>query len=313
MEGSWSHVKAIADKFEESIQYIDSDVDKKYILWVSNGGFTISCVIKKVDSPDAQSDQYDFEQNYKDVTTNKALIKRSDGGYHLNSQTNMPGGYNVYPAGICDNLSTGVYGEGDPLILDSVNKTKRFHLLNNWYGIGGKGSWGSKSVNKDYLDAYLIAPATVGTQGSGYDFTKSPTGAGFNLYVPTASGAGDWNLDLSAKFAGKEYLNVTPVPVAGNNGFFDYDKDNKVMVVNSSGNGGYNLYDADIPLISFGRRMWAPDGGGITSFTVANVIGKLLYANWCIELTLHIHNEVNRSQNLPDVTVDIFAGTKGNV
>lgn len=313
MRASWGQVKALADKFEESIQYIDSTEEDKYILWVQNGNFHLSCVIKKVDNPDITSEQYDFEQNYKDIQTNQPLQKKIHGGFTLNSTTNMPAGYSVYPSGVSDNISTGAFGEGNSLILNSTIKTKRFFLLNNWYGIGGKASWNKHSSNTDYIDGKLIAPATVGVNGTGFNFTKQSTPYGFSFFEPVTPGSGNWDLNLSeTKFPGKEFLHVTPVPVAGNTGHFDFNKETGLVEINSSQQGGYNLYDVDLTLTSFGRNMWGIDGGGETPFVVNNVIGKLLYANWCVEVSLTIDNEVSRTPNLPIAAVSIFSGSRVN-
>jgi len=307
IELHWEDFKPIVDERGVDLQWVD--LGSVYNIQLIDGVFVLRCRVSKTDPK--EPDQIDFEDNYKD-DANSSIVPRN-GKIPTSAINRIPFGYTVYPTGRSDDIATGAFGTGDALILDMNNKVKYFSSINNWYAIGGEASWDEHTSNKDYIDAYLTVPATVGVNGAGYDFTKVATGLGFNVYVPTPPGAGDWDLDIGTTlYAGKELLHVNPVPVPGNTGFFDYNKKTNLMVVNATQTGGYNLYDVELPIFSFGRGMWGVANGGLRVFKETDVVGKLLYANWRVKFELVIYDEVNRTDK-PSVTIDMTTAVKANL
>lgn len=218
----------------------------------------------------------------------------------------IPAGYTVYPTGKGDDPDAGLR-QGNELILDANNKTKSFRLNSHWYGIGGRVIWEGSDLS-DSLQAFLKCPATVGVNQAG-DFNKVATGLGFNVFVPSSPGAGAWDLDLEETFSSCSALKCTPVPAAGNNGFFDYDSDTNVLSVNYSQEGGFNLYDATIPIFCFAYKVWGRKSDGAeSSLEIPDVVGKLLYNNWIIEFEL-----VTEKTSGIKVGIDMITAVKGNV
>lgn len=304
---TWDEFKGFLDvlnPFREivlptSYNLITTDANVHYQVFIHTDG-------------DMATEQAEYEAKYKQFA-NTLYQPRSSEGLPTQSINRIPFGYTIYQTGCPDDVIGGVYGGGSGMILDKDNKVQDFRLLDNWYAIGADASWDAKALIRDNIDAVLMAPATVGTNGAGFDFTKVATGLGFNVYVPTAPGAGDWDLDPAGKkFTGKGFLNVTPVPVAGNTGFFDYDKIECNLVVNASQQGGYNLYDVDLPLFHFARSLWGIEGGGVRTFKENEVVGKLLYTNWLIRFSLNIFDEGNRVGDEPSVTIDMTIAVTKN-
>lgn len=219
----------------------------------------------------------------------------------------IPAGHTVYPTGQADAYQANGHRSGDILTFDANNKVKCFKMLSHWYGIGGRVIWEGADLADD-MHAFLKAPATVGTNSTG-DYTKAATGLGFNLFVPTAPGAGDWTLDLAEKYTGCDVLKCVPVPVAGNTGFFDYDSDTNVLTVNASQEGGYNLYDATIPLFCFAHKIFGrKQDGAESSLEIPDVVGKLLFNTWCVEFTLN----TAKTSGI-NVGIQMITAVKGNV
>lgn len=283
-----------------------------YRLLLVDGEFKAECFIHR--DGDMPTQLTDYETNYQSLR-DVLIDPRTSDGLPTHAVNRIPFGYSVYPTGVSDDRSTGTFGGGSDLIIDKDNKSVDFCLINNWYAIGGMAEWDDKSQIRDYIEASLVVPATNGTNGSGYDFTKTDVG-GFNMYIPTAAGAGDWDLDLTnPAFSGKELLQVNLVPSAGNTGFFDYNKLTNQISVNASQQGGYNLFDVELTLFKFGRKLWAPHAGGGREFKEPDVVGKLLYANWCIRFNLNIYDEANRvtGGTTPTVAMNMITAAKQNI
>jgi hypothetical protein len=149
--------------------------------------------------------------------------------------------------------------------------------------VGGRIIWESASI-ADSVTATLIAPATTGlTQATG-DYTKYNIGGPYNVVIPVTPGAGNWSLDISAKLT---ILKCTPVPAVGNAGWFDYNSDTNILTRNITQTGNCNLYDFDVNLFSFARKIWGrKQDGAETLLEATNVVGKLLYNSWQIRFQL---------------------------
>lgn len=237
--------------------------------------------------------------------------RTNKGRLRINGAINrIPSGYTIYHAGEGDNLATAQYGGGTELLLDKTNKIVQFQMLHHFYIIGGQINWFDGHV-RDSIEGKLIGPKTEMTNGAGGDFTKVEIipSSGLHVYVPTPAGAGDWNIDLTEKIGASSVLKCTPIPVAGNTGFFDYDADANELTINTEQKGGYNLYDFDANLFSFGRKIWGLQHGTF-SLNAADVVGKLLYCNWKIQISLNIYDEANRD---PNVGLILMTAAKKNI
>ena len=202
----------------------------------------------------------------------------------------IPLGYTIYPTGQGDNITNGTYGDGDKILLTDVTPgttdKATLQFLSHWFGIGGRVIWESASV-LDEMNAMLVAPATTGAVEQAGDYDKYALGGGANMFIPATPGAGAWDIDLTAKLTNTDILKCTPVPAAGNTGYFDYNSATNVLTVNSGGAGGYNLYDFDVNLFRFANTIFGRKQDGAESLLEASdVIGKLLFNCWQIRFTL---------------------------
>jgi len=203
---------------------------------------------------------------------------------------NIPAGYTLYPTGEADDITNGTYGGGNVLHLKQGGTTQiDFQSKTHWHLLGGKAKWYGGSNADDYAHAALIAPATTGLTNVTGDYDKIDLGGGANLIKPVAAGTGAWSMDLTATLnANVSILKATPVPVAGNTGWYDYNSTTNVLTRNMSQTGGYNLYDFDANLFKFGRRLFG--GDGLDSYEYPTLRGKLLYSNWILRFNLSATN-----------------------
>jgi hypothetical protein len=233
----------------------------------------------------------------------------TDDGRMLQATNRVPGGYSLYITGEADNIASGTYGGGTALQFDSSNTTKDFQLLNHFYAIGARVNWEGCSI-ANYFNATLVAPATTGLTNTTGDFNKYAVTGG-NLIIPAPPGAGAWSMDLTAKLTNTQILKAVPIPAAGNNGWFDYNSTLNELTVNSEQTGGYNLFDFEINLHSFGRKIWAQSGAGQSSMDVTDLVGKLLYNSWKIRLSFYLYNGV--LQPAQKASVVFVTCAKGNI
>ena len=198
----------------------------------------------------------------------------------------IPPGFTIYPTGAGDNIANNTYGDGENVLMTNAESTKSFQFLHHFYAIGGRAIWEGADLTS-YVDGWLVAPASTGWTEATGDFNKVNVGGDFNMLVPAAPGQGAWNVDLTAKIGATQVLASTPVPAAGNDGFFDYDSDTNTLTVNAQQQGGYNLYDFEINLFKFANKAWGRKlDGAESSYEATDVVGKLLYNTWKIKFTL---------------------------
>lgn len=203
----------------------------------------------------------------------------------------IPPGYTVSVTGRADNITNGTYGNGNALKMTYSNKTVRFQVLDHWYAIGGRMIWEGASLD-DYVDVILKAPASTGLTNVTGDYTKYNIGGPYNMIIPVTPGAGNWSMDLTAKLTNTQILKATPVPQAGNTGWFDYDSATNVLTRNMTQTGGYNLYDFEVSLFRFANMVWGRKQDGAESILEASdVVGKLLYNSWVADFSLTSTNE----------------------
>lgn len=205
-----------------------------------------------------------------------------DGGRIIMADNRVPLGYTLYVSGEADNILTGAFGSGAPMKFDSANLVREFQLLTHVFIIGARTSWENCSID-NFFKATMIAPASSGfTLGVG-DFVKVPLGGPYNKMKPVAAGTGTWAGTLNEKKPSTQILKATPVPTAGNLGWFDYDSDLNVLTPNLEQKGGYDLYDFDINLHSFARKVWASPSGQ-TDLDIAGLVGKKIFNTWKLKI-----------------------------
>lgn len=249
------------------------------------------------------SEGIDHLKNYqqKTVTTedNRLMI----------AENRIPAGYTLYIAGESDDISAGTHGGGDKLIFNSSTTQVDFRQLDHFYVIGARCIWEGCDLT-NYFDAKMVAPATTGATETTGDFNKYNLGGSLNMFIPTAAGTGSWDMDITATYTNTEILKCTPVPVSGNNGYFDYNSDTNVLSVNSGGTGGYNLYDFDADLHVFARKAWGKKGdGNESSLDITGLVGKLLFKNWLIRFNFY---KDGGSLSSEKAGIQLILGAMGN-
>lgn len=280
IEVTWAQLKTFVNDRKVSIQEID--LDPRLMLVALDGAMHTNCYIYKELEPEALAD---YVANYQGKA-NAAQGQVSDDGRVVVAVNRIAAGYTIYPSGKSDALQASGYRAGVDMIFDADNKVRRFQMLSNWYGIGGRVIWEGADL-ADYMSAKLKAPATAHGVNAAGDFNKYALGGGANMYIPAAPGAGAWSLSLTEKHTGTNVLKCVPVPVAGNAGYFDYNSTTNVVTVNATQTGGYNLYDFEVTLFQFASHCWGKkQDGSESSIEIPDVIGKLLFSQWVIEFTL---------------------------
>lgn len=206
------------------------------------------------------------------------IFPSTSDGLPYSATNRVLGGYSQYCTSKADNIAAGTYGDGASLSFDSANLIKYFQLNHHWFVVGAEAVFEDCS-RLDLMNAEMVAPATEGlTEMEGGDFEL----AGGVLIVPVAEGTGTHDLDLDATWGGHGHvLKCVPVPAAGNNGFFDYDKWANYITPNLDQKGGYNLYNIDVSLHRFANELFGRAGNGSSKkCESADVVGKLIYNFW---------------------------------
>ena len=229
-----------------------------------------------------------------------------------NMNNRVPNGYSLYVVGESDDIANGIYGGGDELQFSESNNSVDFRLLNHYYAIGARAIWSGCDIN-NYFNATLIAPASSGAtnQTGDYDKVEIIPSSGLHLFKPVDTGTGSWDMTLTDTLTNTSILKATPVPATGNNGWFDYDSTTNILTANMEQTGGYNLYDFDVNLHSFGRKVWGtPQSGGITALDITDLVGKLLFNSWKINFTFDVSDGVLSSEK---AAVILILATKQNI
>lgn len=285
---SWTDFKAEILAAQLSFKY--KIINNSYYVWAFDGDLSMFCQVLILDSPAPDgSDQQDFETNYQSKAV-KFLEPKTADNRSILATNRIPPGYTIYPTGVSDNIISGTYGDGYDIKMDDSNvgtsNKATVQFLQHWYGIGGRIIWESATL-ADSVSAMLVAPASTGlTQATG-DYTKYALGGPYHIILPVTAGTGDWSINLTSKLSNTSILKCTPVPAAGNNGWFDYDSDANALTRNMTQTGGYNLYDFDINLFRFARKIWGRKMDGAESMLeTTDVVGKLLYNSWQIRFQL---------------------------
>jgi hypothetical protein len=72
--------------------------------------------------------------------------------------------------------------------------------------------------------------------------------------------------------------------------------------------GGYDLYDFDVTLHAFGRKIWGSSDGQ-SSLDVSELVGKLLFNAWKLRLTFE---KRGGSVSTEKAAVVFMVGAQGN-
>lgn len=246
-----------------------------------------------------------LQGNHQEVFLRDVSVEN---GRLQNMNNRVPNGFSLYVTGVSDNISSGTFGNGEDLFFSSSKKVIDFRQLCHYYAIGARTHWNADCDIDNYFKAELIAPACSGATQAVGDFIKIPITGG-NMFKPVLEGSGDWDMDLTNTLTGTSILKATPVPSEGNQGWFDYVSDTNILTPNYEQKGGYNLFDFDITLHFFGRKIWGIKNG-VSSLDVSDLIGKLLFNSWTIRLTFDIQSGLLGSEK---AGVLFILATKGNV
>ena len=178
-------------------------------------------------------------------------------------------------------------GAGDLFCIDwatppgsAEDKDLEFGFCDWIYIAKGTVRWANAGPG-DYISFHAHAPATtvVANAGAG-NCNLVPTGKGFNLIV---GAAGDGSHD---------YSDAVPVPafdVAGDpNGYWSWDEPDTgkgTMTFTGDGKSMYNLYDAQLPLVYWVKKL-PLIGSGSASLQPETKARKVL-PHWKFKVTAH--------------------------
>jgi len=206
-----------------------------------------------------------------------------------------------------DNYAAGTAGGGSRLVWSLANgspetntKTIQFNRYSQILG----GFLSTNNTNKDdYFSVTATAPATATTvNGSGTgNCNKYPTGTGFNIILP-AFGDGGHNVNLTEPmnaFLQPPYnrlvTKAVPITAVGGNdsmspiGYWNWNYRTGAITPAPLGNGGYNLYDAPIPLSTYVNKMCVFSGSNTTPFVYKLMLmhrGGPFLPHWAINVTV---------------------------
>lgn len=215
------------------------------------------------------------------------------------AQNMFPPGHFAQFVGKGDDITNGIEESGNLFALSSSSvetASVDIRFLEKYYLIGGAASWGG-AVAGDWVDMRLKGPATSGTSNPGggvYD--KYALGGGANMFIPNATQTGDWDLNLSEKYnENVDFTKVVPIPAASKNGFFNFDSDTGVVSLNTAQTGSYNLFDFEVTLHAFVRKVPLV-GVSQLGFTVPSVKPYLIIPQW--KMVLSLNNSTSKDLEL---------------
>jgi hypothetical protein len=250
------------------------------------------------------------------------LYPKSKEHDRLMTATNrIASGYTQYCTGMSDDVANDSFGTGAPLEMDKNNTQVTFNQLQHFYIIGAKAYFDSECSPADKVKASMVAPASTGWSDNGSNtgnankIEVAPGSGALNMYilVPAPLNDGNVDLDLAAFRSGStRVLANTPVPQAGNTGYFNYNADtNTITSVDNPAapNGGYQLYTFDITLHRFAENLPGMPGQ-ILNCEAADIVGKRFWNFW--DVRLELVPEAGTSRN-PKAYLIFNIGVQGNV
>lgn len=166
-------------------------------------------------------------------------------------------------SGVADDVANGARFSGSDLKITCSAQGEatalEFQLMECVGMVGARGVYANATFD-DWIGLEILAPAQpsgVITENVGAgDYEKIVVVPGYlNKFKPKTNG--DWDLDITSKLnANVSFTKAVVVPSATKTGYFDYNKISNILVVNSAGLGGYDIYDASVPLGKLGVKIW---------------------------------------------------------
>ena len=205
----------------------------------------------------------------------------------------IPPGYLLYVTGAFDDINGASRGDGTQMILqltEAGDASVEGRFLEHVYVLGGEvGHIGGG--HGDWASLYLYGPASAPedkTSTHDGNANKAPTGFGFNIIVPAPGDNGDWNVDGATLEAGEINQDLVPLPSDSGTGYWNWDptvSPSITPVANPAApDGGYNLYDAALPIARQANRVPLVCAGDCCPSTIK---GKKILPHWVVKLSLH--------------------------
>jgi hypothetical protein len=233
----------------------------------------------------------------------KANFPSTDAGTPIFQSNVVPPGYYFYGTGAFDDVAGNSRGAGPQIELavsadehiDPAGKTATLvgRFLEHVYILGGHFAALGADLG-DWISSEIVAPASTPEDRTGSldgNAVKVPTGAGFNVVVPTEPGTGSWNVDGAALEAGEINAGLVPVPSPTQTGFWNWDPGSTPSLSPVSNpaapDGAYNLFDAALPLARQANRYSCLTEGDVTP--QGAVKGKKILPHWLWRFTIHRH------------------------
>lgn len=201
----------------------------------------------------------------------------------------VPPGYYLYVTSAFDDIASGKHGKGDLFAVEEVGITAdpvdgpfekvEGRFLEHVYILGGSIGDRNTAGYKDWIQMTAFAPASAptSTPGTG-NADKVATGLGFNIIVPAVNG--DWTVDGTTLEAGEINQDLCPVPNATQTGYWNWDPTASPSITSAAGDGDYDLFDAQLPLVRQANRIlfWSTSG----DITPSSLKGKKLLPHWLL-------------------------------
>lgn len=210
-------------------------------------------------------------------------------------------------SGSGDDITNGIRCGGSHLQLVSTTQGENVFEWQyiEWIAIGGGRVKHYSATFGDCFNYEINAPATVGVSnpGGGW-FDKYNLGGEYNMFVPNATQTGDWDLNLEETLNENVLITkVNPVIAADKDGFFDWNQDSYEVSVNSSGEGGYYLFDFEVALTRIINAHHIKGDGGCDFIVPASYSAKTLLPHYIHKVIL---NKTDTTQS--QLTWEIFLG-----
>jgi hypothetical protein len=207
----------------------------------------------------------------------------------------VPPGYSLYITSAFDDITNAKRGKGNLFAIEEVGITAdpvdgpfekvEGRFLEHVYILGGSIGDRNTAGFKDWIQMTAFAPASAptSTPGTG-NADKVATGLGFNIIVPNANDTGDWTVDGTTLEAGEINQDLAPVPNATQTGYWNWDPTQTPSVTPAAGDGDYDLFDAQLPLVRQANRIlfWSTSG----DITPSSLKGKKLLPHWLLRFEI---------------------------
>ena len=216
-------------------------------------------------------------------------VARTVDGAAVVAANTWPIEQSVVWCGESDHIPTGTIGGGQYYRVQTTtagNTDLESQYLEEVRLGGGYLFWEGAAYG-DYAEMKVFAPATVAVSNPGAgEYGKLDLGGGAHVYVPGATPGADgpdWDIDLSETLnANVAFTKAVPVPAVNGDGFFTYADE---LLTSTPGTGTHNLFDFQLDLNEFVRKMWLL-GANSQSLTILENIPAVLLPQWrgCVRI-----------------------------